>query len=116
MEATDLFSLNIPTFGKSIRGQVAEVDGEPIAATGVIHTDPFYAFAHLTDEMRKYPREIVKVIQVFETFLEEYYDTVFAVADAGEGNAPAVLQRAGFKYYQSTSQGDIYRWHKSQYQ
>jgi hypothetical protein len=114
MEATDLTNLEIDTFGKTIRGHVAEIDGRPIAATGVIHTDPNYAFAFMTDEMRKYPREIVRVIRGFSEFLQQYYEVVYAIADIEENNAPAVLRRAGFEYYQTTDQGDVYRWLKPQ--
>lgn len=114
MVQTDLNDLGIPTFGKSIRAQVAEVDGVPIAASGVIHTSPHYAFAHLTDAMRDHKRDIVRVIQSFSEFLQEYYDVVFAIADINESNAPSVLERAGFRHYQSTTQGEVYRWLKSQ--
>lgn len=115
MTATDLTDLGVPTFGKTIRGQVAEIDGVPVAASGVLHTEPFYAFAQMTDEMRKYPRAVVKVIQGFEDFLSTYYKTVYAAADVDESNAPAVLRRAGFKYYQTNTQGDIYVWNKQEH-
>ena len=115
MEATDLQRLEIPTFGKTIRAMTAEVDGVPVAAAGVIHTDPYYAFMTMTDEMRKHPKEIVKVIQGFNDWLSEYYTTVYAVASVEESNAPAVLERVGFRYHMTTTQGDIYQWHRSQF-
>lgn len=114
MVATDLSALDVQTFGKTIRGQVAEMDGVPIAAVGVLHAEPFYAFAHMTPEMRKHPRQVVEVIRDFEEFLGTYYTTVYAIADVNESNSPAVLQRAGFKHHQTTTQGEVYKWHKSQ--
>jgi hypothetical protein len=115
MVAKDLTDLELPTFGRTIRGQVAEVDGKTVAATGVLHTSPFYAFAHITPAMRDHPRAIVRVIQGFEEFLTMYYGTVYAIADVNENNAPAVLERAGFKHYQTSLEGEVYRWQQPQY-
>lgn len=110
VEQKDLDLLGVPTYGRTIRGQVAVEEGVPIAIAGVIHTEPFYAFAHLTDAMRRYPKQIMKVIHSFQQFLSEHYTTVYAVADAEELNAVPVLIRAGFEYYMTTIQGDVYRW------
>jgi len=115
MVSTDLKDLDLLTHGHTVRGHVAEEDGVPVAATGVLHTDPFYAFAQMSDEMRKHPRDVVRVIRGFENFLGTYYKTVYAVADVDESNAPAVLRRAGFKYYQTNTQGDIYVWNKQEH-
>ena len=115
MGRTDLQALNIPTFGMTVRAMVAELEGSPVAIAGVIHTDPYYAFANLTEVMRSHPKEIVRVIQGFSDWLSENYEVVYAVADVNEANAPSVLQRAGFKYYSTTVEGEVYKWHRPQF-
>ena len=115
MGRTDLRALEVPTFGKTVRAMVAYIDDAPVAVAGVIHTDPYYAFANMTQAMREHPKEIVRVIQGFSDWLSENYEVVYALADVEESNAPSVLQRAGFKYYSNTVQGDVYKWHRPQF-
>ena len=116
MEATDLSNFGLDTLGYTVRAIVAEEDGVPIAAAGVVHTSPPYAFAQIEEPMRKYPKRIMRVIRDFDIFLQTNYEVVYAVADTEENNAPKVLVRAGFQYHYSNEQGDVYRWHKQQYQ
>jgi len=115
MAAQDLSSFGLDTLGFTVRAIVAEEDGVPIAAAGVIHTEPPYAFAHIEEPMRKYPKRIMRVIKDFDIFLQSNYDVVYAVADVGEKNAPKVLEKVGFEYHQTNAQGDVYRWHKHPY-
>lgn len=112
MVPTDLLALGIPTYGKTVRAITAEKDGEVLAVAGVIHTVPFYAFVHMTDEMRRYPKTIMRVIRGFSDFLSKHYVAVYATASEEEANAPRVLERAGFKYLMTTTQGEVYKWHK----
>lgn len=116
MVATDLDKFNMAQLGYTVRGIVAEEDGNVIGTAGVIHTEPPYAFAHVLDPMRKYPKAIMKIVRDFDIFLQSNYDAVYAVADTEENNAPRVLHKIGFRYYGTNPQGDVYRWHKQQYQ
>lgn len=116
MEATDPILLSVPTFGMSVRAMVAELDGVPVGMAGVLHARPKIAFANLTDEIRKYPSDILRVIDAFGEWLAASYTSVIAIADVEENNAPSVLERIGFKYSHTTTQGDVYRWHKPQSQ
>lgn len=114
MEAMDLQRLKIPTFGYTVRAMVAELDGTPVGMCGVLHCKPFLAFANLTDEIRQHPSDIMRVIHGFGDWLAENYTSVIAVADIEENNAPAVLERIGFEYSHTTSQGDVYQWQQPQ--
>jgi len=109
--ATDLQQLNIETFGVSMRGRTIELDGKPLGVGGVLHQEMPQAFSTMSDELRKYPKTIVKFITSFETMLKKHYTTVYAVASSKEKNAAACLTRAGFEYMNTDSNGqEVYRW------
>ena len=116
MEAADLSTFGLGQLGYTVRAIVAEKEGMIVGAAGVVHSEPPYAFAHILDPMRDHPKAIMKVIKDFDIFLQINYDVVYAVADRNENNAPRVLQKIGFEYYMTNAQGDVYRWHKQQYQ
>lgn len=109
--ATDLQHLKVRTFGASVRGQTIELDGVPVGVAGVLHQVPPQAFSVIGDELRDYPKMIVKFIQQFESFLERNYERVYAVASSGEKNAPSCLRRAGFKFLKmDTNNQEVFQW------
>lgn len=112
MVLTDLQQLKIPTYNKTVRGITVEVNGLPVGLAGVIHTSPNFAFSKIDEELRSHPKLIMSVVHCFNEFLQQYYTTVYATADKDETNAPAILQRMGFKYYQTNLQGDVFRWQR----
>lgn len=116
VEATDLTSLSVDTMGQTLRGKVIadKVTGEPLGIAGVLHTEPFYAFSMMTDELREYPKAIVKFMREFSSFLQQHYEAVYAIPAGYEINSRGCLEMIGFRYlYSDMNYGDVYRWSSS---
>lgn len=97
-----------------MRALVIEDDGKPVAIVGVLHTEPMQCFSVMTDPVRRSPKTIVKVALRLRQMLDSYTGTVYALADKNEPNAPRFLKFIGFEYFNTTVQGEIYRWRKQQ--
>jgi len=112
---TDLTNLRVDTLGKTLRGKVIadKETGEPLGIAGVLHTEPYHAFSLMTDELRDYPKAIVKFIREFGSFLQQHYTAVYAVPAAYEINSRSCLELAGFRYLYTDNYGDVYRWSSS---
>jgi len=92
---SDLGEFN--SMGKTVRGYAIELDGEVIGIAGVLHTRPLQAFSRMKDELREYPKTIVKVIKMFKDVLKNYDMPVYAIASETEYNSTKVLERIGFE-------------------
>jgi len=92
--------------GFSVRGMVAELDGEILAVSGVLHSTPLQAFSEIDDKMREYPKVIIKMILSFKDILKHYPLPVYAIANEKEHNSRKVLERVGFKLIE----GRTYKW------
>lgn len=83
-----------------------DLDGEIIGVAGVLHTPFKQAFSSMTDEMRHYPKTIMKVGHKMRKILNSYNEDIYAVASDREDNSKAFLERVGFKHYD----GEVYVW------
>ena len=110
MTRSDLVRLKLDKHDCTVRGMVADLDGELLGSTGVIHSHPPQAYASMDKRMGQYPKLIIKVIRDFKVMLEENYVAVYAIACPSYKNSIRVLERAGFKFYQRTPNGRVYRW------
>lgn len=96
------------SMGFTVRGYAVELDGKVIGIAGVLHTRPLQAFGQIKDELRKYPKTIMKVIKMFKSILESYDMPVYAIACKKEYNSTKVLERIGFEFSHKNEQGRFY--------
>lgn len=97
---------------KSMRAYVAVLDGKPIGIGGVFREEHMHvAFSEMKDEMRKYPKDIVRgYYKIFEII--QRYNIVYAIANKKENNARKLITRLGFKLAEINSEGEeVYVWH-----
>lgn len=98
-------------FGKSVRGVVAERDGEILGMMGVLYGTPLQAFSEIDDGLREYPKLILRTAKQFRYLVEACHADVYAVANEEERNSDRLLKHVGFEYYRTDTNGKrIYRW------
>lgn len=110
LKRSDILALYGRSFSESIRGIAAEKEGRVLGIGGVINTAPLQAFSRITDELRKYPKMMVKMGRSLANIMNDYEQPIFAVADAEEKNAGGFLAHIGFEYVESTNVGEVYKW------
>ena len=104
LKRNDLGTFN--HYGYSVRGVVVELNNEVIGVTGILHSSPLQAFAVMTDELRKYPKTIMKVILSFKDIMQHYGTPIYAKCSETEKNSRKVLERIGFELIE----GRFYKW------
>lgn len=111
----DLVNLNIDSLGKTVRGRAIadRVTGEVLAVGGVCHTEPYHAFSVMSPEMKRYPKAIVSFTREFESFMQRYYEVVYAIPDPLEPNSRAILEMAGFRHLYDGPYGPTFKWEKT---
>lgn len=107
----DLEAMGVDHFDLTVRGIAAELNGEVVGVAGVLHGSPSQAFSTMDDRLRAYPKTIMRAARQFLHVLS-HYDTVYAVASDNEPNSVRFIERIGFRYLTTTSQGRTFRWHK----
>ena len=93
-------------FNQSVRGCAIELDGEVAAVYGVLQSTPLQAFSEMDEELKKYPKVIVKCILSFKDILKHYDSPVYAMPSTKYANSPRVLERAGFEEIRK----GVYQW------
>jgi hypothetical protein len=104
LKKADLKSFD--SFNYSVRGVAVEIGGEVVSVSGVLHSSPPQAFSFMKDELRKYPKTIMKVILEFKDILNHYKIPIYAKCSNKEKNSRKVLERIGFELVD----GRFYRW------
>jgi hypothetical protein len=99
----DLRSFYDEPFAQSLRGLTVEMDGEPTLVAFVINTSPPQAVSWVKDELRKYPKWIMRAAKEFAKILNKYPCDVYAVADDEEMNSENFLKRIGFEHLHERS-------------
>lgn len=82
---------------ETVRGFVIEIDDRLVAVYGVIHTVPMQAFSEMSEELKQYPKTIMRAILSFGDILKQYSNTIYAVPSPKYPNSYKVLERVGFK-------------------
>jgi len=98
---------------QSFRGVTAELDGEVVAITGVLHTRPMQCISALKEPFRRYPRQIVKMGQAVKKIMNSYTGEIYAYADPREKNSAKLLELVGFEYlydHEDKDIGRVYLW------
>lgn len=102
----DVIAFRGSPYKESFRGIAAELDGKILGIAGVLHTHPLQAFSEMSEEMRKYPKQIVKAAFQFRDILDAYESPIFAIASPDEKNSSGFLKHVGFEQYKD----EVYRW------
>lgn len=90
----------------SVRGIAAELNGETIAVAGVMMASPPLAFSYIRDELREYPKTILRMGRSFVNIMDYYDSVIYAEADPDEENAAAFLKWVGFEHVE----GEVFAW------
>jgi hypothetical protein len=98
---------------KTMRAYAAVVDGQSVAVAGVYYyPDQVVAFSKILPEYAHLKaglgRGAVKVLKM----LRDINKPILAVAEPDIPTAPDFLERCGFEYIQTNSQGKVYIWRK----
>lgn len=84
--------------GRSVRGFVAEKDGEVLGLTGLMYLPTtVIAFADMKVEGHKYPMSIMRITKLMVGLMREVNVPIFAAADPNLPNSRAFLERVGFE-------------------
>lgn len=95
--------------GFTVRGLAIELDNEVVGIAGVLHSYPIQAFSRMSDELRKYPKTIMKVIRMFKSIVDKYETSIYAIASEEEKNSTKVLERIGFEFLYENERGRFYK-------
>jgi len=112
VKRTDILALCGQSYAQSLRGLAIEHDGETVGLAGVLHTNPLQCFSEMTDRLRDSPRTIVKTAIQLRDILDSYAADIYAIASEEEPTASRFLEYVGFKYINSTHQGELYQWQR----
>jgi hypothetical protein len=98
---------------KTMRAYAALYDGKPVAVAGVYYyPDQVVAFSKILPEYAHLKaglgRGALKVLRL----LKEINKPVLAVAEPSIPTSPEFLERCGFEYIMTNSQGRVYAWRK----
>lgn len=112
LTAADIPHVLPPDTSGTVRGFVAELDGKIVGSMGVLHGDVPLAFSTMSDEMRKYPKLVVRAIKMLREMLAKHYTFVMAMASNTEDSTHRVLERVGFRPYLKATEDHrgIYTW------
>jgi len=84
--------------GRSVRGFVAEKDGEVLGMTGLIYmAHSIIAFAEMKEGGQQYPLSIMRITRMMQGLMRGINAPIFAVADEQYPNSRAFLERVGFE-------------------
>jgi hypothetical protein len=96
LRKSDIIEFYDEPFPESVRGLAVELDGVPVGVAGVIHTNPLQAFSTMRDDLRKYPKTIVRTARQIKIILDSYNSPIYAYADEDEKNSVNFLKHVGF--------------------
>jgi N-acetylglutamate synthase-like GNAT family acetyltransferase len=83
---------------RSVRGFVAEKDGQILGVTGLIYMPSvIIAFAEMRVDGQKYQMSIMRIAKRMQALMRESRAPIFAVADPDLPNSMAFLERVGFE-------------------
>ncbi len=85
-------------FDFTMRGVAAEVNGELVGISGVLHTQPMQLFSTLDDRIRKYPRLFVMAAKRLREIMDMYEAPLLATSDGKVGQSVAFLEYIGFHH------------------
>jgi hypothetical protein len=99
----------------SQRAIVVELDGEILGVAALNYFDgQMTAISEMRDELQAYPVTIMKAARMFAEILDKHGAGVLAVASNEIPRSAQFLERVGFNYIGTVTDGRVYQWHKRQ--
>lgn len=91
----------------------AVLDDVPIAVSGVYYYPAqVVAFSKILPEHSHHKMALARGAKRVLELLKDINVPVLAIAEPDLPTAPAFLERCGFEYVKTTSQGRVYKWRK----
>lgn len=95
----------------SQRAIVVELDGKIVGIAALNYFDnQMTAVSEMRDELKAYPVTIMKAAKRFAEILNKHGAGVLAVASNDIPRSAQFLERVGFEYIGTISDGRVYRW------
>ncbi len=95
---------------QSVIGITAELDGRVLGVAGVAFAKPLQAFSFLSEELKKYPRVIVKAVSRLKELFDSFDLPIYATPDTDEvATADGFLKHVGFEEIEE----GVYQWQHS---
>jgi hypothetical protein len=96
---------------KTMRAYTAVYDGRPVAVAGLYYyPDQVVAFSCINPEYAHLKAGLARGALKVLRLLKDMNKPVIAVAEPGIPTAPEFLERCGFEYLLTNSQGKVYIW------
>lgn len=96
---------------RSLRAWAALLDAEPVGVGGFAYGGPYITvFSDLKPEIRPYRKQLWGFAKTIMAEAKRYGAPLMAIADPDEITAPRFLERLGFQFVSTTSDGDVYQW------
>lgn len=93
------------------RAIVVELDGEILGVASLNYFgDQITATSEMRDELKAYPLTIMKAARQFAEILNKHGGGVLAVASKEIPRSAQFLERVGFEYIGTITDGRVYRW------
>ena len=105
---SDVIDMNGKYYKESFSGYAVELDGKVIGIAGLLHSNPAQVVSDMKDEMRKYPKTIIRMARIIRDMITETPYPVYATPSPYESNARRMLEYVGFKPFLK----GIYKWDK----
>jgi hypothetical protein len=98
---------------RTMRAYAAVLEGKTIAVAGVYYySDQVVAFSNILPEYRHLKHGLAKGAVKVLGLLRQMDKPVVAVAEPDIPTSAEFLERCGFEYMKTTSQGKVYLWRK----
>jgi hypothetical protein len=80
----------------TVRGWAFDLDGEAIGVFGLMYTTPVQAFSTIDDELRKYPKVMIKATRLLASIMNTCGHEIIALANEDEPTSMRFLAHIGF--------------------
>ena len=98
---------------QTLRAIIVVQGDEPVPIVGLANEGGFgKLFSEYKPQLKGRLRRmaVLRAIKLAMRFVERCPLPVVAITQPGEPDSPRLLERLGFEFYQSSDDGDIYKW------
>lgn len=88
-------AMGLPAMGASVRGVTAVIDGRVVGVAGVTLCDTPEAFSVFSEELRAFPKSIMRAGYALRDIVKTIDRPVYSVADKSVGASERFLSRLG---------------------
>lgn len=95
----------------TIKSWTALLDGEAIGIAGFTYGDDcITVFSTLTKEIKRYRKQLWRTAKMIISEADKLKGNLMAIADPKEPTASRFLEKLGFKYVGTQTEGEVYQW------